>query len=184
FPPSQAVEENKLRLDLFYRLGVVNISIPPLRKRKGDIPLFVKFFILKFNKKLLRNVERADREVFDFFNSYNWPGNVRELQHVIEHALNIMAKDDSIITMEYLPEHILSSYNEAEEIPPIHIDKNNTKLQDTIDNMECHIICKALRDNLGNISKTARTLGMSRQNLQYRIKRYDISIKNLLRQRE
>ena len=77
-PPYQAMEENKLRRDLFYRLGVVNITIPPLRERKEDIPLLVKTFIMQCNQKLERNIREADRNVLDVFYAYDWPGNVRE----------------------------------------------------------------------------------------------------------
>lgn len=72
------MEENKLRRDLFYRLGVVNITIPPLRERKQDIPLLVKTFIMQCNQKLERNIREADRNVLDVFYAYDWPGNVRE----------------------------------------------------------------------------------------------------------
>lgn len=136
-PPYQAMEENKLRRDLFYRLGVVNITIPPLRERKEDIPLLVKTFVMQCNQKLARNIRDADRNVLDAFYAYDWPGNVRELQHAVEHAMNVLPDAYSMITVEYIPEHI------------------------------------------GGASESARILQMSRQKLQYRIKRHRIDVQKL-----
>lgn len=136
-PPYQAMEENKLRRDLFYRLGVVNITIPPLRERKEDIPLLVKTFVMQCNQKLARNIRDADRNVLDAFYAYDWPGNVRELQHAVEHAMNVLPDAYSMITVEYIPEHI------------------------------------------GGASESARILQMSRQKLQYRIRRHRIDVQKL-----
>lgn len=97
-PPYQAIEEGKLRRDLFYRLGVVNISIPPLRERKDDIGMLAKTFIIQYNKSLVKNVKDINRATLECFQSYDWPGNVRELQHAIEHAMNILPDTMSAIT--------------------------------------------------------------------------------------
>ena len=102
-PPQQAIDENKLRRDLFYRLGVVNIAIPPLRERKEDIPLLAKQFIMKCNAKLSRNARDLDPATLNLFQAYDWPGNVRELEHAIEHAINVLPDDESLITPEYIP---------------------------------------------------------------------------------
>lgn len=176
--PYQAMEENKLRRDLFYRLGVVNLSIPPLRSRREDIPLLAKCFILNFNRKLLKNVSEMDMDVLTAFNSYDWPGNVRELQHAVEYAMNIMPEDASVITVEYIPEHILGG--QPHETPIALVSDKEPSLENIMNNMENRLICKTLRENNGNISKTARALGMSRQNIQYRIKKNHIDIAALL----
>lgn len=178
-PPYQAIAENKLRRDLFYRLGVVNINLPPLRERKEDIPLLAKSFIMRYNKALVKNVKNIDRATLGYFSAYNWPGNVRELQHAIEHAMNILPDDLSMITPEYIPEHILSGKVgiELEALQPLHATR---PLNHAIKDFELAGICKALRESGGNISKAARSLNMSRQNLQYRIKRYHIDIYALL----
>ncbi len=178
-PPYQAIEENKLRRDLFYRLGVININIPPLREHKEDIPLLSKNFILRFNKKLLKNVRDIDNATLEIFNAYHWPGNVRELEHAIEYAMNILPNDRSFITKDYIPDHILNSaespfYGERE------VQENTRSLSSIMKNTEFHMLRKALLENGGNISKTARSFGMSRQNLQYHIKRSGINVKALL----
>lgn len=174
-PPYQAIEENKLRRDLFYRLGVVNISIPPLRERKEDIPLLAKTFIIQYNKRLVKNVKDISRETLERFQNYDWPGNVRELQHAIEHAMNVLPDTMSVITPEYLPELILAENGRLPEgIPVRH------SLSSAVQDMEYHAVCQALRASGGNISAAAKSLHMSRQNLQYRIKRYQIDLKKLL----
>ncbi|MGN1008101.1 MAG: sigma 54-interacting transcriptional regulator, partial [Butyricicoccus sp.] len=173
-PPYQAIAENKLRRDLFYRLGVVNINVPPLRERREDIPLLAKHFIMRCNRKLVRNVRSIDRDTLERFRTYSWPGNVRELQHAIEHAMNILPNDASVITSEYIPEHILVEETAAQQTP------KQDSLSGAIHNLEYSAICKVLRENGGNISESARVLGMSRQNLQYRIKRYKIDMQALL----
>ena len=175
-PPYQAMEENKLRRDLFYRLGVVNITIPPLRERKEDIPLLVKTFIMQCNRKLERNIRDADRNVLDAFYAYDWPGNVRELQHAVEHAMNVLPDEYSMITAEYIPEHIGGAAGQAE---PSASDKQRDSLASTMKDMEYNTICRVLKETGGNISESARILQMSRQKLQYRIKRHRIDVQKL-----
>ena len=175
-PPYQAMEENKLRRDLFYRLGVVNINVPPLRERREDIALLAKHFIMECNKKLIRNVRNIDQAVLERFHAYSWPGNVRELQHAIEHAMNILPDEVSMITPEYLPEHILS----GEQAEATYRQRIQTSLSGSVKDLEYHTICRVLQEQGGNISESARVLQMSRQNLQYRIKRYKIDIPALL----
>lgn len=175
-PPYQAMEENKLRRDLFYRLGVVNITIPPLRERKEDIPLLVKTFIMQCNQKLERNIREADRNVLDAFYAYDWPGNVRELQHAVEHAMNVLPDEYSMITAEYIPEHIGGAAGQAEQSAP---DKQRDSFASTMEDMEYNTICRVLKETGGNISESARMLQMSRQKLQYRIKRHQIDVQKL-----
>lgn len=177
--PYQAIEENKLRRDLFYRLGVVNISVPPLRDRQEDIALLAKTFIMQFNKKLVKNVKDIGRDTLKIFQEYNWPGNVRELRHAIEFAMNILPYDVSIITPEYIPDNIL--LGDATLIAGVvQSGRKSDSLHGAVQDMELRTICNVLRNNRGNISKSARELKMSRQNLQYRIKRYQIDVYALL----
>ena len=176
-PPYRAIEENQLRRDLFYRLGAVNISIPPLRERKEDILLLTKNFILNFNRKLLKNVCDIDVAALELFYAYDWPGNVRELQHAIEHAMNVLPDHISVITPDYIPEHILIKVNGGLNNGSV-ADKSSWNM--IMRDVECRVLCKALRENRGNISKTARVLGMSRQNLQYRMKKNGIDLNDVL----
>ena len=173
-PPYQAIEEGKLRRDLFYRLGVVNISIPPLRERKDDIGMLAKTFIIQYNKSLVKNVKDINRATLECFQSYDWPGNVRELQHAIEHAMNILPDTMSAITPEYLPEQILTA---ARRSGGGYMHGRGNLLNSTVKDVEYQTVCQALQMCRGNISAAAKELGMSRQNLQYRIRRYQIDVK-------
>lgn len=173
-PPAQAIAENKLRSDLFYRLGVVNINLPPLRERQEDIHLLTMHFIRKFNKKLLKNISDIDTTTLELFLAYDWPGNVRELQHAIEHAMNIVPEDQSLITPAHIPEHILIKVGSPLLGRESHDIDRPVSLPQILDEVEHRVLSKALRENHGNISKTARALGVSRQNLQYRLKRMEL----------
>lgn len=200
-PPQQAISEGKLRQDLFYRLGVVNINIPPLRDRKEDIPYLVRHFIREYNRKLLTDVEGISPSVLEIFCQYRWPGNVRELQHAIEHALNILPDNASLITPKYIPQTLTEDYvsetvwentgqrqKESYRFPLNNTDvssdqakssgsspaASSSSLGNVLHDMEKEAILKALEANGGNITRTARALNLSRQNLQYRLKRYGI----------
>lgn len=190
-PPQQAIAEGKLRQDLFYRLGVVNVTIPPLRERAGDIPLLAKNFIMQFNKKLEKNVADMDAQALRMLEHYLWPGNVRELQHVIEHAMNLVSPDQSTITPEliYLPQTVepaeveapvVLSQAAAQSVPSGR--KEPASLNSHMQSVEQETVCKALRACGGNVTKAAQLLKMSRQNLQYRIRRYQIDVDALVRE--
>ena len=189
-PPQQAIEEHKLRQDLFYRLGVVNINIPPLRERKEDIRLLAKTFIMENNPKLARNIQNIDADTLEVLQKYDWPGNVRELRHAIEQAMIVLPDDYSVITPEYIPEHILQWVAEPEHVrlpsaggettPLPRRTRGRGSLNGYMKNVERDTLCQALRENEYNISRTARQLNMSRQNLQYRLRRHQIDVKQLM----
>jgi len=178
--PVQLVKEGKLREDLFYRLSVVNIYIPPLRNRKGDIEILKNHFIKTFEKKFNKKIAGIDEEVNKFFNTYTWPGNVRELEHVIEGAFNIVPENETI-KIEHLPYYIRKSYidctdNEIRDIDKqIHniaaMKRNNLSLSEYLSKIEEELIVEALKLNDYNITKTAEYLGIKRQGLQYKLKK-------------
>lgn len=100
----RAVKEGRFREDLFYRINIITIKLPPLRERREDIKLLTNYFIQKYSKELAKNVDKIDDEALNILQSYNWPGNVRELQNIIERA--ILISDGSIIGAEHLPQGI------------------------------------------------------------------------------
>ena len=176
--PDQAFTENNLREDLFYRLSVVYIQLPPLRKRKDDIPVLVDYFIKKYNQKFSKNIKRVDDKVMNTFSTYKWPGNVRELQHVIESAFN-MLQTEKEIKFEDLPQYIKERL-ESVDISVAGLNCNSVQgdelppLEEVMENIEIKLIKKALEHSRGNISEAARSLSISRQSLQYKMKKYNI----------
>ena len=132
------------------------------------------------NQKLEKNVKNISKATLERFQAYRWPGNVRELQHAIEHAMNILPDELSTITPRYIPEHILSG-EEGPVLQPVP-GRKAASLNTSIRDAAYQAVCRALRESGGNISEAARALNMSRQNLQYRIKRYQINIEELLRE--
>lgn len=178
--PVQLVKEGKLREDLFYRLSVVNIYIPPLRNRRGDIEILKNHFIKTFEKKFNKKIAGIDEEVNKFFNTYTWPGNVRELEHVIEGAFNIVPENETI-KMEHLPYYIRKYYNDSidNEIKDIDtqihsigvMKRNKLSLNEYLNKIEEKLIIEALKLNDYNITKTAEYLGIKRQGLQYKLKK-------------
>ena len=170
-PPYEAIETGRLRRDLFYRLGVVNINVPPLRERKEDIPILAKRFIMACNEKLLRSVHDIDSAVQELFRQYDWPGNVRELEHAIEHAMNVLPDEADTITPAYLPPHLLPQGDKPMQ-PGARAE--NSTFTHAVRDFGRSAICRTLEETRGNVTAAARMLGMSRQNLQYYIKRYHI----------
>lgn len=159
--PQQAIDENKLRRDLFYRLGVVNIAIPPLRERKEDIPLLAKQFIMKCNAKLSRNARDLDPATLDLFQAYDWPGNVRELEHAIEHAINVLPDDESLITPEYIPGVYAGCAADAQDKTGVCTDTAGGNIAEQ-HNERCRAQC-GLQDSQGKRRKHLR-IGARTQN--------------------
>lgn len=177
-PPMQAISENRLRQDLYYRLGVVNLTIPPLRERKEDIPMLVKRFILAGNKKVEKNICSISPAAMDLFTLYHWPGNIRELQHAVEYALNILPYDASKITPEYLPDHILEAVHyRPDTCEPAEGQRNLIK--NASDAAIRRLILLTLQEQGKNVSRTAEALGVTRQNFQHYLKKLDISLDEL-----
>lgn len=170
--PIDAITNGRLRKDLFYRLSVVPLFIPPLRERKEDIQELIPFFIEKYNQLFGMNVVGIDNQLLESFLEYDWPGNVRELEHIIEGAMNLVDQED-FITLSHLPNHVRNKPQFQMEKFEKNITEGKT-LQQFIEDAEVSFIRRNLNEQQGNISKTAAALGMSRQNLQYRLRKYGL----------
>lgn len=183
--PIDAITNNRLRKDLYYRLGVVTIFIPPLRERKEDIPLLVQHFIEKYNERFQMEVKGLSDEVKQSFLENDWHGNVRELEHIIEAAMNIMMDDEEIIRYSHLPFQYRNKMHVKDRgAPTFSIDTFlndqgtiTAPLKEQMDLFEKSYIESVLRSNDFNISKSATLLGLSRQSLQYRMKKLNITTK-------
>lgn len=169
--PRQALKDKTLRDDLFFRLSVISLKMPALREKRDDIPLLIKHFIKKYNKRLNKNVKRVSDDVEEFFMNYSWPGNVRELEHAIEGAMNIAEGD--VIDSRCLP-YYLSEVFRKPETPDE--DSGIKSLKEAMNNLERNLIEKALKKTGGNITRAAEMLDVPRQTLQYKIGKYNIKI--------
>jgi arginine utilization regulatory protein len=171
--PQEAIKKNHLRQDLYYRLAVVTLNIPPLKDRMADLPLLMNSFVKNANRTMNKKVIEASPQVIALFNRHNWPGNVREFQHAIEHAMNYAEDNTGTIELRHIPHHLLQKYNAGgREIKNLlQSAQENSTFREMLQRVEKEIIGQALEDNDQNITRAARALGMSRQNLQQRIKR-------------
>lgn len=167
--PEMLIREGKLRKDFYYRLSVIKVMIPPLRERKEDISQLCDFFINYYNGILYRNVKGISEDVMEGFLNYSWPGNVRELKNNIESAMN-MVEDGEILTKECFGNKI----NSVVEVTAEEGFRGDTPLNEYIDSLEKNIIEKSYKKNNKNITKTSEELKISRQNLQYKLKKYKL----------
>jgi two-component system, NtrC family, response regulator HydG len=164
----EEVKKGTFREDLFYRLNVVPVNLPPLRDRKEDIQLLMEHFLKIYNEKNSRTVQGFHPRALDAMMRYSWPGNIRELENVVERAV-ILARDDYIPFSE-LPEAIRE---EAGESYTAHV-REGLQPGITIREMEKELIIKTLEDNEGNRTRSARILGITRRTLQHKLKEYSI----------
>ena len=169
--PETAVKNGKLRQDLYYRLNVVPIQLPPLRERKDDIPLLAQHFINKFNPSCAREIIGISREAIALLKKYHWPGNVRELQNIIEQVLSLAEND--VICPEDLPAHLKENIMFEVEVPGETLRFQEAKEK------YLNQFCKKYVENLlhkydGNISMIARQSGMSRWTIYRIMKNADV----------
>jgi DNA-binding NtrC family response regulator len=171
----QLVREGKFREDLFYRLNVITIDLPPLRQRKEDIPLLVDFFLRKYSEENQRPLCRLTPEALRPFLNYSWPGNVRELENVIERA--VVLSSNTEIGPDLLPDHIIGR---GAPIPLIET-RANASLFDVMEECERHIIIDMLEKCGWNQTETAERFHIPLSTLNQKIKRLNIEIKKKLR---
>ncbi len=172
-PPQEAIAQKLLRQDLFYRLGVINLTLPPLRDRPEDIPLLARTFLRACGKKVGKHASGLRQDALDVLAAYPWPGNVRELQHAIEYAMNILPDDADELGAVHLPDHILAAA--ASRVPqPTPEPAPQETIRSVTDRAVRTLIVQTLRTQEGNITRAAERLGIARQNLQHYIKKLDI----------
>ncbi len=174
------VSEGKFRGDLFFRLNVMSIPLPPLRERKEDISALVQYFIERLNDEYGRNVEGAAPEAMEYLMRYDWPGNVRELRNNIERLM--MLEQSKVLTPQHLNNEIRRSRTEVKkkapgggqsDFPGEHIYLPPEGI--SIEELEKQLIQLALKKSAGNQTKAAKFLKMSRDTLRYRMKKFGLS---------
>jgi transcriptional regulator with PAS, ATPase and Fis domain len=162
----EAIDQGKFREDLYYRLNVVSILIPPLRNRLDDIEMLTNHFIKKINWKLGTTIEGLDEKSLSLLKSYEWPGNIRELENIIERAINLASLDrQKIIQPQYLP--TLQTYRFS-----THTTK--LSLNQAVENLECRMIKETLKKNNFNKAATARSLDIHPSVLYRKLKKYKV----------
>lgn len=169
---SQSVEQQKFRQDLYYRLNVVQLVIPPLRNRIQDIPELVTFFMGKYNTLLGRYVYSISKKAINQLLDYSWPGNIRELQNCVEYAINVMKPEETEIDCCHLPSYINNDC--LQEIDKIECISSGVKLKDILRNTEKSYISKVLNEVQGQKKQAAEKLGISTTTLWRRMVELDI----------
>lgn len=165
----QAIKDGTFRNDLYYRLQVIPIYLPPLRERVEDIPLLANHFIGIFNREFKKNIKKIGKDITELLRNYSWPGNVRELRNIIERAILLEAED------EILPGHLPLEITKGEEAAETLQESEtlNELFPISLRDIERIVIRKTLERTEGNKSKAARILGISRQTLREKTKLYE-----------
>ena len=162
------LQEGRLREDLFYRLSVFTVELPPLRDRTGDIPVLANHFIGKFNEKTKKSVTGFSQRAMDCLSSYPFPGNVRELENEIERAMAMVA-DSNQIEISNLSDKI-----HHDSVREIHGVKLRSSLKEMVETLEKSVLMEKLREHGGNKTRVAKELGLSRNGLMKKIQRYGL----------
>ena len=178
----QEVKNGNFRDDLYYRLNVVPLTIPPLRDRGDDTKLLVEHIIQKFNQRLSKNIEGISDEAMDALQKHHWPGNIRELENVLERTMLFCS--DETIGIGDIPNDITQLRPTSEHAYPrpgteesLEVDEN-TSLKDVVraetNRVEKELIVKALEETTGNVTQAAKLLKISRKSLQTKMKDFGL----------
>ncbi len=174
------IEENKFREDLYYRLKVINIVVPPLRERRQDIELLLKFYLDHFNRKLKKNVSEISEGALELLQQYQWRGNVRELKNLVERIM--ILEDSEIITEEHLPLEVFSANRDRNRfglaLPWEYDFRQGVDFNELVKSFSSYLIEEAMKVAGGNKAKTARLLNMDRGTLRYQIKKLGVASGN------
>ena len=169
--PEQAVAQGQLRQDLFFRLNVFHIHLPPLRARKDDLPLLVENILRDAGRKHGREVRGVANEVMELFQGYPWPGNVRELRNVLEHA--VIVSDRDVISREHLP----SGFGKPAPAGRSALAGIRFPAGATVDEVERELILQTLESTSSNKTRAAELLGISLKTLHNKLKEYEAGAK-------
>ncbi len=171
------IEENRFREDLYYRLKVINIVVPPLRERRQDIELLLKFYFDHFNRKFKKNVSEISAGALELLQNYQWRGNVRELKNMVERIM--ILEDSEIITEEHLPLEVFSANRDKSKfglaLPREYDFRQGVDFNELVKSFSSYLIEEAMKVAGGNKAKTARLLNMDRGTLRYQIKKLGVS---------
>jgi PAS domain S-box-containing protein len=170
----EAVATGRFREDLYYRIRVIPLYIPPLRERREEIPALARHLLRKFNQEYGRMVEDIAPDVMEHLRDHAWPGNIRELENVLGRAIINMRFNESVIRMEHLPQLKAGSLRHPVPVTPSPAIIMDGPLNDVISDFEKEYIRKVLERNKGNKTKAARELDVSLRSLYYKIEKYEL----------
>ncbi|MGI6474398.1 MAG: sigma 54-interacting transcriptional regulator [Thermoactinomyces vulgaris] len=171
----KAIQEKRFREDLYYRLNVLPIHIPPLRMRKEDLVDLARHLIKKFNQEYGRNVEEIDLEAIQTLHQYSWPGNVRELENVLGRAMINMEFNERVMRKKHLPPLDLSRAKEGQDLEGrLESGTDIQPLKDVIQQFEKNYLKKVYEKTNKNKTETAKALGISVRSLYYKLEKYDL----------
>ena len=174
---SSMVQNGTFRLDLYYRLNIINISIPPLRERKEDIIDLTTHFIRKYRQAFKKDINFLPQSILDRLLQHNWPGNVRELENVIQRAV-LMAKNNMISENELFFDNPMDNKNDPQ--PKNYLQRIDGKtLKDMVSDFEKDILLYTLENNHGNVPQTVKQLNIGKTAFYDKMKRHNISTKTL-----
>lgn len=168
----QEMQEGRFREDLFYRLNIFPIHLPPLRDRKSDIILLADHFLAKYNAMYGKNIRRISTPAINMMMIYHWPGNVRELENCIERA--VLVSSDDVISAHDLPPSLQTAQTTNTHIMP----ETGANFKAMVRSYERELIVDALKNHRGNVAASARALGLTQRIMHYKIEKIGIDIKN------
>jgi DNA-binding NtrC family response regulator len=171
------VADGGFREDLFYRLSVIRIHVPPLRDRREEIPHLSMFFLRESSERLSKPGVRLAAETLDLFDVFQWPGNVRQLRNEVQRAV-AMALPGGLITPDVLSP-VFSSASERAAEGTVRVHGRRKSLSSAVETLERDLIEGALARSSGNISETARSLGLTRRGLYLKMQRLGVSAARL-----
>lgn len=165
----EEIKKGNFREDLYYRLNVITVQVPPLRDRREDIPALIDHFIQVFNQKMKRQIREISKEVMKFFMTYDWPGNIRELENLLERAC-VLAQGE-VLTLENFPDNFIQ--RQAAAYPSV-TSSHVAALKDTLREPEKRIIVEALEQSGWNRKKAATKLNINRTTLYNKMKKHNL----------
>lgn len=168
----QEVAEGRFREDLFYRLNVIQLPIPPLRERREDIPLLVRHFLEKYAQQMGRELRGVEKAAMEALLGWPWPGNVRELENVMERAVTLAWGD--MIGLEALPTPFQDTEPLPQRLAAIDLPQEGCDLDELVNALEQRLILQALERCGNNRTEAARHLGISFRSMRYRLRKYDL----------
>ncbi|MBN2285875.1 MAG: sigma 54-interacting transcriptional regulator [Tissierellales bacterium] len=171
--PIKSVKDGLLRDDFYYRLAVINLFIPDLKNRLDDIPELVRHFLIHHSVVMGKKITEVSPEIYTILFAHKWPGNIRELKHVIDQSLYLADINDTMLEPRHLPNYIIENHT-THSVLSKYEHAPTGSIKDTLLSIERQMILDAFEKHGNNISETARSLGMTRQNLQHKLRTYDI----------